>query len=293
MVGVADETRGVVCSQSYVSVHANCGNRGTLERACVVYNSSFAVYFLLLTSGRLASYRPEPLAGEVLAVPIPESFEANIASIDIVAETDRIASAALGLKDSEWILVEDLWQYTLLDFKGDESSPGRQPTVRKANLKTVAGREPHLAQYCEYFIRVLKAGFGQDKAVCATIFQDPPDARLPVRLVAIHLEWNRDDGIAIEEIDSAELCEQLSELNEKFLQTNPPEQGGVFYQRVARIYDETRVGRRTVPTIYIVKPDRIRYWTRSAALRDADEVASDIALWLDSSSARRKPRRAK
>ena len=31
-----------------------------------------------------------------------------------------------------------------------------------------------------------------------------------------------------------------------------------------------------VPTIYLVKPDRVRYWTRSMALRDADEVVADI-----------------
>jgi hypothetical protein len=31
-----------------------------------------------------------------------------------------------------------------------------------------------------------------------------------------------------------------------------------------------------IPTIYLIKPDKIRYWTRSMALRDADEVAADI-----------------
>ena len=37
-----------------------------------------------------------------------------------------------------------------------------------------------------------------------------------------------------------------------------------------------------MPTIYFVKPDKIRYWTRSIALRDADEVAADMMLWRDS-----------
>ena len=36
---------------------------------------------------------------------------------------------------------------------------------------------------------------------------------------------------------------------------------------------------RKVPTIFLVKPDKVRYWTRSMALRDADEVAADIILW--------------
>ena len=57
---------------------------------------------------------------------------------------------------------------------------------------------------------------------------------------------------------------------------------GIFYQRVARIYTSAQIQGQSVPTIYIVKPDKIRYWTRSMALRDADEVAADIMLWRSS-----------
>nr|VFK51233.1 MAG: Methyltransferase domain-containing protein [Candidatus Kentron sp. TUN] len=38
--------------------------------------------------------------------------------------------------------------------------------------------------------------------------------------------------------------------------------------RIARIYDG--------PCIYLVKPDRLRYWLRSVALRDADETLADL-----------------
>ena len=44
--------------------------------------------------------------------------------------------------------------------------------------------------------------------------------------------------------------------------------GGVEVTRVARIYD----GR----CIYLMKPDRLRYWFRSIALRDADETLADL-----------------
>lgn len=39
--------------------------------------------------------------------------------------------------------------------------------------------------------------------------------------------------------------------------------------RIARIYDGA--------AIYLLKPDRLRYWLRSAALRDSDEALSDLA----------------
>nr|VFJ64907.1 MAG: N-6 DNA Methylase [Candidatus Kentron sp. DK] len=41
--------------------------------------------------------------------------------------------------------------------------------------------------------------------------------------------------------------------------------------RIARIYDG--------PCIYLVKPERLRYWLRSVALRDADETLADLWYW--------------
>ncbi len=44
--------------------------------------------------------------------------------------------------------------------------------------------------------------------------------------------------------------------------------GGLTVTRIARIYDG--------PCIYLLKPDRLRYWLRSVALRDADETLGDL-----------------
>jgi hypothetical protein len=271
-------TGGVVCSQSYVSVHAVPAHQGALEAACLTYSSVLAVYFLLLSSGRLASYRPEPLVEEILRIPLA-SEPARLPTLQNLEDVDLAVRTSFALKDAEWTLIKDLFEYTMADFKGDHDSPGRRPTERNTDRKTIAGREPTLIPYCEYFLRVLKAGFGQDKPVCATIYQDALDARLPVRIVAIHLDLRRERPIILEQVESAELCERLLELDEKFLRTPDGQRGGIFFQRTARVYDEARISGKRVPTIYVVKPDRIRYWTRSAALRDADEVAADLASW--------------
>jgi len=45
--------------------------------------------------------------------------------------------------------------------------------------------------------------------------------------------------------------------------------GGLNITRIARIYDGA--------CIYFLKPDRLRYWLRSIALRDADETLADLA----------------
>ena len=49
------EPDGLLCTQSYVTVTSDSD---TLTSACLTYTSKLAVYFLQLTSGRMASYRP-------------------------------------------------------------------------------------------------------------------------------------------------------------------------------------------------------------------------------------------
>jgi hypothetical protein len=44
--------------------------------------------------------------------------------------------------------------------------------------------------------------------------------------------------------------------------------GGLNITRIARLYDGA--------CIYLIKPDRLRYWLRSIALRDADETLADL-----------------
>jgi hypothetical protein len=45
--------------------------------------------------------------------------------------------------------------------------------------------------------------------------------------------------------------------------------GGLNVTRIARLYDGA--------CVYLLKPDRLRYWLRSIALRDADETLADLA----------------
>ncbi len=280
---------GVVCSQSYVSAHTRPEYGHYLHAACLTYNSAVAVYFLLLTSGRLASYRPEPLVEEVLSLPIPEPEKDLLAGIRGLDELDGRTRKAFGFKDAEWVLIEDLFNYTMRDFGGKGLTAGLLPTERRQLGQHGPQREPQLSEYCRYFVRVLKAGFGEDKRISATIFQEVRRPTLPVRLVAIHLDWLKRKSVSVERIDSAELCSRLVELDDKLLKAGDSQHGGVFFRRVARVYDECEHGGRAIPTIYIVKPDQIRYWTRSAALRDADEVAADIVLWKDRSVAAARP----
>ncbi|MBO1066022.1 MULTISPECIES: N-6 DNA methylase [Nostocales] len=268
--------QGIICSKSYVSIHIPDENISQLNAACLSYNSKLAVYYLLLTSGRFASYIPEVNVNDLLRVPIPKLSVGELHNIKTIDGIDERIRQAFEFKDSEWVLINDLFNYTLPDFKGDVASPGRKRTHRIDNNQSQNNTEPELTAYCEYFLRVLKAGFGQDKQVCATIFQEQTKTLLPVRLVAIYLNKPDSEGVHIKTIDSPDLMERLESLNKLYLERGSIEDGGIFYQRVARIYDSVDLNGVKIPTIYLIKPDKIRYWTRSMALRDADEVAADI-----------------
>ena len=125
----------------------------------------------------------------------------------------------------------------------------------------------------------MRAGVGSDaaQAISATIFSED-DRSLPVRLVALSLRWPGRKAISVEHFQSEALLQRLNELNRKFLDGVVKGGGGIYYQRVARVYSPIRVGDDLIPTVFLIKPDRIRYWTRSAAQRDADAIAADAML---------------
>lgn len=262
---------GVLFTQSYLSAHLVGTDTNILEAACLSYNSILAIYFLLLTSSRFASYRPEPLVKELMRVPVPEARPGLLEGLRHSEDIDRRTREAFAFKDAEWVLVEDLFNVTLPDFKGDTNSPGRRRTQRS----TESVVEPELGAYCEYFMRVLKAGFGQDKQITATVFQEVGSNFLPYRLVAFELNQAYSERFHVKSLDSVGLLRELEILNQTWLNTMGTAAGSIYYQRVARIYDH----RKNAPTIFILKPDARRYWTRSMGLHDADEVAADFSRW--------------
>ncbi len=264
----ATQKEGVICNQSYVTVH---GSESLLEAACLSFNSLVAVYFLQLSSGRIAAYRPEAQVQDLLTLPVPVPRANLLAGLEENQGLDARAFDAFGLKDAERVLIEDMVCYTIGDFRGDESSLGRQSTT------TADGSELNLHQYCEYFTRVLKAGFGRDKTITATIFQGERDTHLPYRLVSFEL-GGVTNTINVASIKTSALLREMERLDSSMQPTGAGRRG-IYNERVVRIYDSSS----GTPTVFIVKPDMARYWTRSVGLYDADAVALDLFRWKQTS----------
>ncbi|WP_042691078.1 class I SAM-dependent DNA methyltransferase [Azospirillum sp. B506] len=260
--------KGLLCSQSYVTVTAD---KDILSSACLTYNSKLAVYFLQLTSGRMATYRPETTVGDLLDVPLPPR-PGNLDLIKGSRDFDTQVFDAFGLTDAERALIEDMVDINVTDFRNVRDQPGLRPTCKNSSplFEPSCDSEPVLTEYAQYFTRVLKAGFGSDKGVQANIFCPLGTEPMPFRLVSFELVEEDSGEPRYVRVDAPALLAEMQRMAER---RRSFEHGRAAVKSLAaRIYD----GQASSPTIFLMKPDAVRYWTRSVALNDADEVSADL-----------------
>jgi len=280
LVRADDDERGVICTQSYISVHQFNGQDDWLRAACLAFRSRLSAYYLTLTS-RMAFDRAEALAGHILDVPIPEPSDAlNLDDIEL-GEVDRLVEEAFHLREPEQVLISDLINF---GYREGATKSGERP-ARKRTVRSQKDEEDDLLQYADFFLKTLRATFGKERAVRATVFEEADgQPRLPVRMVAIHLDWPQRRRVLIRDPMTAnQLRSELAQFYEKQLlvraRDGEPITCGLGFRRVARLFvpHVTEDGTK-IPTVLLVKPDERRYWTRSQGLRDADELAAAVVM---------------
>jgi hypothetical protein len=177
---------------------------------------------------------------------------------------DEVIRNWLHIKVPEWIQIEDACQVTNVDFR----QPGRR----------VGRRRPEPQQLWDYslaLMEVLKAGYGADLPVGISIYYEEGPRTLAVRLVAVHLDRHGLEPIRSLYLSEGELSQELAHLSER--QT---EKGNLMAQMVTRVYERVPLeGGGTAPTVFLIKPDEYRFWTRSAGQRDADMISGDVSNW--------------
>ncbi len=282
MVRAPRDGTGVIVTHSYVTVHQFKDGDGWLRSACLALNSRLATYFGLLYSSRLVANRAEALSRDILDVPLPPIDQIPSLEGLSLAQVDEIVEKAFSLTEAESALIADLLDVVYRDGgKEGNEKPGRCPTKRVRNDSS--GGELH--GYADFIIKSLRATFGKNKAIRVTIFDEAVgQSLLPLRMVAVHLEWpNQRKLITHDVMSTKSLRDEMAEFFKKRLgirsRGGEPLTAGIGFQRVARLFithvaeDGTKV-----PTVLLLKPDQRRYWTRSQALRDADELAVTIQV---------------
>ncbi|MCX6848454.1 MAG: N-6 DNA methylase [Verrucomicrobia bacterium] len=285
IVSTESKSDGLLVSKSYTSVHQFKEGDGWLRSACLTFRSRLSAYFLALTS-RLASDRAEALSGDILDVPIPHPSPSLTKDVTDLSEVDSLVEEAFHLKAAESALIEDMLAFVYRE--GGEKREGRKPTLRARE-----GEAGDLHRYADFFVKALRATFGKDKTVCATVFEEEQSHdKLPLRMVAIHLDWpSQRQVITKETLDSRGMRKKLKDAFTSLMgvrsRQGVPVSAGIGFQRIARVFISHKApGGEMVPTVLYLKPDQRRHWTRSQALRDADELAATIFA----AGARKRPK---
>lgn len=270
-----DPEWGVICKKAYLSVRDLSNDARYIRAAALVYNSRLAAYYLAVTSSRIGHYITESNSGELITVPLPEGIP-DVSSVKTFEEVDELTRKTFSLTKADWTIVEDLLDVSFPDALRTVSGPGRTPTRRR----TTSGRdEPELSTYGQTLARVLKGTFGRDKEVSVTIYQEPDATLLPVRMVTVHLGWVDRELLTIESVESHGLLDKLASFHRDVLggkMRSATGSSSSSFQRVAFFFHAHEARHRRVHNLTIIKPDEHRYWTRSQAMQDADELATAI-----------------
>jgi hypothetical protein len=265
-----DPVWGVICKETYLSVHDLSPDASHIRAACLVYNSRLAVYYLALTSSRFPLYNNEVPTKELRTVPLPKST-VRLTGLESFEAIDEMTRELFELTQSDWAVIEDLLEVTLPDCLRKTPGPGRNPTSR-------SGSEPELSVFAQTMIRVLKGTFGKEKSLSATIYQEPSGHHLPVRMVTLHFDWLGRKPLTIESITADGLLDLLNEFTRKSQKagTSVRHGDGFGFRRVAYLFHSYQIEYGRIRNLTIIKPDERRFWTRSLAMRDADDLAGAI-----------------
>ncbi|HEU4328326.1 MAG TPA: hypothetical protein VFS21_34630, partial [Roseiflexaceae bacterium] len=218
-------------------------------------------YFAMMYSRKWLVERDELQKEEIMNLPFPSSLDEiqfTIEDLINLSKTqlwenyvDHITNRMYNLNQEELILIDDAINYTLDRFRNKNSSYSSASTIKQKNS---------LQDYAETLTRTLQASF--NSKFKATIFQGDS----PLRVIALQAETPE---TLYHNLSFAWENQELEEvLRELEVYLTEQRTASIFIRRICRLIRNN--------IIYIVKPDQNRYWTRSIALRDADDIYIDI-----------------
>ena len=261
--------QGALCSDSYVSVHDLTGKHQILSGLWLTLNSYFCPYWFALMAGQFSGFIPKATEKELRQMPVLPFAKSDLPAIIKrgYKAVDEAVASLLGLTASEKLLVEDIHEVVLPDAQRRKGQPpGAQPVT--------AGQ---LSDYATTFLAVLRATFGSGLQFSATIYEAPGQV-LPARVIAFQLGKANAKPIQTESVQGDNLSGILLRCAELFF---APSNKQISFQKVIDVIDDGSGQRNGRPSLYIVRPNKRRYWVRSLALRDADRLGSLVTHLAD------------
>lgn len=246
-----------VFNHSLLGIH---GEVELLKYLSVIISSRVFSYYHILTNRKWLVERDELEAGDIWDTPIPKPSKADLIEacnifdklMDSPKEnglSEQFVRDMYRLKEYECHQIDDVIDYVYDYFKNKEHS--------------VSFYRPSIDNYKLYYVsvkEVLTGTFGNCTSFPGDLYFG--DAPLSVLVLNIGVSRAKDLNVIT---DSNQLNEILLELDRSLVDN----QQMVFVRRNLRIYQQEK--------IFIVKPAQRKYWTYSAACRDADEIFEDVS----------------
>lgn len=240
-------------------------------------NSTFIIYYLFMTSSSWGIDRPRIKPYELLRLPdlldrISNRKQKNLLQkintiiqlkksnevysqkdIDELEKSvDQELMTALNFTKEQKILIEDTVNLTIDAFSNKEKSIAYNPC-----------QEKELKEYAKLAIDTLDNFLNEDNKtpIWASVYTS---SSVPLNIVCLHFNNNNKNHTA-HSIPKQGINKLLKELEEysytQFSQS-------VYFRKVMKYYKDD--------LIYIIKPNEKRFWSRSMALNDADEIIAEL-----------------
>jgi len=245
-----------------------------------ILNSQLAAWFLFHISASLGTERPEVHIDELLELPFPQpselSRESATTADEIVGMVDQLVASkdAFFVPDTEkQIHLINRLVSKFFGLNEDEASiveegvtkviPSMQPRRGTATaLLREVGRQDEL-DYVTTLIATLQRWVKGTKRLQATLL----GAQSPWRAIQLRFVDNAPNQPVIINQDSAALIEAIHQ----FMSALPA-------QHTRNLYFASKLKVFVGDTLILVKPLDSRFWLRTAALNEADEIAADLLM---------------
>lgn len=284
-LGVAYSGFNVYFQDAFQGIHGSAKDANLLKFLSVVLNSNLASYFLFHSSANWGTERDIVHEEELLRMPFPfpEDTYSPIESQSIIREINSIFKRLKNklernILDRENLIEQtkqELLVYVYRYYQIDEleqvlindtvncwipsSTPNRgSPNIPTLKDSTKPERLEYLNLLCDLLNRWSRRGSYQvsGKIIFAS------NSKMAV--IVLQKVLSQDVSPLNEHTSSPELDKVIS----RILNLLPRHEGSIAYYRNLKVFDRDK--------LYILKPLAYRFWSKTTALNDADEIAAAI-----------------
>jgi type I restriction-modification system DNA methylase subunit len=277
----------VVFRHSIQAITGSPSDENLLRFLCVVIKSDIIQYYLFHTSANWGIERDKVHFHELLSIPffLPEDasdpqlaqdivdkaaglirdYEEKLESESWLGQEDRRNQKAKSIREKLEPLIRDYYNidpYEIMLIE-DTLQLAKESFHPKQNQKIIPTlREPNKVD-CEIYTKTLcemlnNFGKGSQFKVRGEIFKGMPYS-------VVHISLTDKISTSVPISDAKEKLESVIIKMEPLLQNN---KGRFVFCQNLKVFDGN--------SLYILKPMQMRFWSRTAALNDADEIAGYI-----------------